>query len=74
VERTTIVAPEALLERLRLLAHARGMSMAAVIREAMEEKAATYRPRPRSLGVGASGRTDTARQTADERPVPRAWR
>jgi hypothetical protein len=33
-----------------------------------------YRPKPRSLGSGASGYTDTSRRTSEERPVPRSWR
>jgi hypothetical protein len=48
--------------------------MASLIREALEEQAARFRPRPRSLGIGASGHPDTARRTAEERPEPRAWR
>ncbi|HYU18532.1 MAG TPA: ribbon-helix-helix protein, CopG family [Chloroflexota bacterium] len=74
MQRTTIVASEELLKRLRLLAAARGTSMATIIREALEEKVNSHLPRPRSLGIGASGHTDTARRTADERPVPRPWR
>jgi hypothetical protein len=74
MRRTTIVAPEELLQRLRLVAAERGTSLAALIREALEEKARGHRPRPRSLGIGASGYTDTARRTADERPEPRSWR
>lgn len=72
--RTTISLPKELLRRLRLMAVERGTSMAALIREALEEQAARHRPRPRSLGIGASGRSDTARRTAEERPEPRAWR
>ena len=74
MERTTISLPDELLERLRLVAAERHTSMATLVREAIEEKMARYRPRPRSLGVGASGRSDTARRTADERPEPRPWR
>lgn len=74
VQRTSIVLPEDLLKRLRRLAAERGVSMAAVIREALEEKVQSHRPRPRSLGVGASAYSDTARRTAEERPVPRSWR
>ena len=74
MERTTISLPEDLLKRLRLLAAERRTSMAALIREALEEKSAAYRPRPRSLGVGASGRRDTARRAGEERPQPRPWR
>jgi hypothetical protein len=74
MERTTISLPEEVLRRLRLLAAERRTSMAALIREAIEEKSASYRPKPRSLGIGDSGHTDTARRSADERPVPRSWR
>ncbi|MCZ7588276.1 MAG: hypothetical protein M5U27_05305 [Gaiella sp.] len=51
-----------------------GVSMATIVREAIDEKLATARPKPRSLGAGASGRRDTARRSADERPEPRSWR
>jgi Arc/MetJ-type ribon-helix-helix transcriptional regulator len=74
MERTTISIPEPLLRRLRVVAAERGTSMAELIREAVEEKVAAHRPRPRSLGIGASGHRGTARETADERPEPRSWR
>jgi metal-responsive CopG/Arc/MetJ family transcriptional regulator len=74
MERTTISLPDELLKRLRVMAAERGTSMAALIRQALEEKAAANRPRPRSLGVGASHYSDTARRTAEERPEPRSWR
>lgn len=74
MERTTVSIPEELLQRLRLMAAEQHTSIAALIREALEEKIKSYRPRPRSLGIGASGHTDTARRTAEERPEPRPWR
>ena len=74
MERTTISLPDGLLKQLRLMAAERGTSMAALIREALEEQTARHRPRPRSIGIGASGRTDTARRTGHERPEPRTWR
>ncbi len=74
MERTTISLPEELLQRLRLMAAERRTSMAALVREALEEKAKSYRPKPRSLGMGDSGHTDTARRAGDERPEPRSWR
>jgi CopG-like RHH_1 or ribbon-helix-helix domain, RHH_5 len=74
VERTTIMLPDPLRERLRQLAAERGVSMANLVREALEELVANARPTPRSLGIGASGSTDTARRTAVERPEPRPWR
>jgi metal-responsive CopG/Arc/MetJ family transcriptional regulator len=72
--RTTISLPDDLLKRLRLLAAERRTSMAALIREALEEKSASYRPKPRSLGIGDSGYSDTSRRAGEERAVPRSWR
>jgi predicted transcriptional regulator len=74
MRRTTIVAPEDLLRRLRAIAAERGTSVATVIREALEEKAKSHRPRPRSLGIGDSGRTDIARRTGEEPAIPEPWR
>lgn len=74
MERTTISLPEDVLKRLRIVAAERGTSMAELIRQAIEEIVNRERPRPRSLGIGASGHADTARLTADERPEPRSWR
>ncbi|MGD2155202.1 MAG: ribbon-helix-helix protein, CopG family [Gemmatimonadales bacterium] len=67
MERLTISLPRELLERLRRVAGERGTCVAALIREAVEEKLERYRRRPGSVGTGASGHTDTARRTAEER-------
>jgi hypothetical protein len=80
--RTTIVAPDDLLERLRQVAAERGTSVASIIREALEQKVRNYRPLPpngprrlpRSLGMGDSGRTDISRRIGDESFVPEPWR
>lgn len=72
--RTTISLPGELLERLRRLALDQNRSMAAVMREALEEKAALHRPKPKSLGIGASGHSNTSRTLATERLEPRSWR
>ena len=74
MERTTISLPEDLLRRLRVIAAEEGTSMAALVREAVEHRVAGHRPKPRSLGVGASGYADTARRSGEERAGPRAWR
>lgn len=74
VQRTTIVVPEELLAKLRLIAAEQGTSIAALIREAVEDKVRSYRRRPRSLGIAASGHTDTARRAGDEHPEPPPWR
>jgi hypothetical protein len=68
------VAPDDLIDRLRQEAGERGVSLATVIREALEEKARGFRPKPRSLGIGDSGRTDIARRTAEEPAIPESWR
>lgn len=74
MDRTTLSLPEETRRRLRRLAAERGVSMATIIREAIDEKVDRLAPKPRSLGIGASGTVDTARTSADERPEPRAWR
>lgn len=71
--RTTISIPNELLQRLRMMAAERGSSVAALVREALEEKARDYRPRPRSLRAGASGHMDTARRAGEERAVRHPW-
>lgn len=72
--RTTIMAEPEVLDRLRALARDRGTSLAEVVREALEEKAREYRPKPTSLGIASSGRSDVARTAATERVPPRSWR
>ena len=74
MERTTISIPDELLKRLRVIAAERGTSIAALVREALDEKVRSYRPRPRSWGIGASGYTDTASKASEMRPEPRSWR
>jgi len=74
VQRTTISLPKELLQRLRIVAAEEGTSMAALIREALEAKVRDHRPRPRSLGIGASGHADTARRAGEERAGTREWR
>ncbi|MFV2063851.1 MAG: ribbon-helix-helix protein, CopG family [Chloroflexota bacterium] len=74
MERTTLMLPDHLRKRLRRMAAERGVSMATVVREAIEEEVDRSRPLPRSLGIGASGTMDIARRSIDERPRPRSWR
>ena len=71
MQRTTISISEDLIERLRIMAAERKISMAALIRECLEEKVKSHRPKPKSLGIGASGYTDTARRIGEERAKPR---
>ena len=74
MQRTSLMLPREVHDRLRRIAAERGVSMATIIRDAIDEKVARSRPLPRSLGMGASGKQDTAQRTADERPEPHAWR
>lgn len=74
MSRTTITIDDEVRRRLRRIAAERGVSMATIIREAIDEKADRLPPRPRSLGIGASGTADTARRSGEERPEPRSWR
>lgn len=73
VRRTTLVFPDELLNRLRHIADERGISFAALVREAAEDKVKSYRPRAKSFGLGASGRKGVARR-ASEHYVPDPWR
>jgi predicted transcriptional regulator len=74
MNRTTLTVDEETRRRLRRIASERGISMAAVIREAIDEAVERYAPKPRSLGIGASGTRDTGRLAGEVRPEPRAWR
>jgi hypothetical protein len=74
MQRTTIVAPEEVLNRLRHQADDRGVSLATVIRAALKAQADKSRPVPQSLGMYASEVTDISRRSAEERPEPRSWR
>lgn len=74
MDRTTFTINDETRRRLRRAAADRGVSMATIIREAIEEKVGRLAPTPRSLGIGASGVTDTARRTVEEWPEPRPWR
>ena len=74
MQRTTIMADESLVERLRNLARERRVSLAEVVREALEEKARSYRPKPSSLGSGQSSSPGTASSRGSQRQPPRPWR
>jgi predicted transcriptional regulator len=72
---STITVDEPLQRELDELAAARGMTVDEIVREALEEKLAHFRRRRlKSVGIGASGYTDTAKLSGDVRPEPRTWR
>jgi Ribbon-helix-helix protein, copG family len=66
--RTTVMADPIVMKRLKALGAARGVSVSALIREALEEKAGEYRPKPH-LGIAHSGGGDIASTLATQ-PVP----
>ena len=74
MNRTTLTLDAATRRRLRTIAAERGISMAALIREAIDGAVERQAPKPRSLGIGASGIRDTGRLASETRPEPRAWR
>ena len=71
MQRTTISISEDLIEHLRIMAAERKISIAALIRECLEEKTKSRRPKPKSMGISASGHTGTARRISEERAKPR---
>ncbi|HEX6031621.1 MAG TPA: ribbon-helix-helix domain-containing protein [Tepidiformaceae bacterium] len=72
--RTTITVEPEVFETLRRIAFERRISLAALIREAMAEKASERRPRPQSLGTGYSAEPDIAERMADDEFEPDRWR
>jgi len=74
MERTTIMADEAVVERLRALARDRGVSFAEVVREALDVKAAEYRPKPRGMGMFSSSTPDGSEVASEGRIPPVSWR
>jgi hypothetical protein len=76
MKRTTIVAEDALLARLRDIARRERVSLATVIREGMEWRAARGDTMPRFIAAGASrGRPKaTGRDSSDVPFEPRSWR
>jgi len=61
------MADQITMNKLKGLAQERGVSLATVVREALEEKAKTYRPKPLSLGMFDSGLPGIADTLATER-------
>ena len=76
MKRTTIMADESELEKLRQIARQEGLSLGEIIRQAMAMRASQRRPRPKFIASGASkkGPHDTARRSSDMRFEPRSWR
>ena len=65
---------EFVLGAVKRLAERRGIRLARAVREALEEWVAKNRPKPTSIGIFASGHTDTARRAGEEHFEPPSWR
>lgn len=65
MRRTTILAPDDILDRLRAQARRRRVSLATVIREALEVKVREHAPKPSIFGISESGHTDTSQKASD---------
>ncbi len=75
MHRTTIMADEDVIRRLRQAARARGVSLGEVVREALAEKASALIPAPLSLGTAhGRGAEPHARDIGDLPIEPDAWR
>lgn len=74
MERTTIMIPDDLRERVKRIAAERGVSFSEFVRQAVEEKANASRRKPKAVGIGHSGYTDTSKLAGEMRPEPRSWR
>lgn len=70
------MAPEDLLERLEAIAQEERVSLAEVIRQGMELRAARPGRQLRFIGVGSSAEPphDWGRRSADLAYEPRSWR
>jgi predicted transcriptional regulator len=73
MERTTIMADPAVIERLKAMAREREVPFAVIVREALQEKASRHRPKPKSIGMFASGRGDISTTEALEPTPPESW-
>jgi hypothetical protein len=75
MSRFIIQADEELLERTRRRAAERGVSIAQVVRDALEaELGASRIPEPRIVGKYRSGTGDLSRRASDDEYVPPPWR
>jgi hypothetical protein len=71
MKRIMIQADEELIARAKDAAHCRGVSVAQLVREALEkELGPARRPRTKLIGAFNSGETDVARRSARATQVP----
>lgn len=76
MKRTTIIAPEELLDRLQAIARREHTSLAKVIRQGLEWRVAQAERPPHFIGAGESTEPPhtTARQAGEIAYTPRSWR
>ncbi len=76
MERMIFQADTDLLDRVRHRARQRGVSVAHVVRDALERELGEEgkRPRPRSIGTGRSGIAGGISRRVDELYEPETWR
>ena len=75
MRRLIIQANDELLERARRRAAARGVSIAQVVRDALEKELGDERPpEPLSLGKYRSGSGDLSRRASEDEYEPTSWR
>lgn len=77
--RTTVTIDDEKMDLLRSLAAERGVSVSCLVREAVDEKLAWYRPpgtrpKPKGLGMGYSNGGPSARELTEADPGDLAWR
>ena len=76
MKRTTIVADEQVMASLRAIAEREDLSLAAVIRQALELRIAWQEERLHFLGVGRSepGSGPAGQEASEISPGPQPWR
>jgi hypothetical protein len=74
MERTTVSLEPELHARLKKIASERGVSVATVIRDMLEEASAPRKRHFASLGIADSGDPTIADQLSDFRSEPGKWR
>ncbi len=72
-ERTTLVIPRELREKVRRLAAEEGVSMGQFVRKAIEEKVSRSRRPLRIIGM-VNIDEDLGRRSSEEEAVPEPWR
>lgn len=79
MQRLMIQADPALVERAKRRAAERGVSLAQVVREALEHELAVQEEEPlapplRCIGIGRSGRGDLSRRASEDEYEPEPFR